>query len=403
MLAWRRDRRTCVHQRRLIVAVVGLAALFNCRANAVAGSVDSKTLSERHAQVVKMSTVERERLQRNLAEFQKLSPEKQEQYRQLNAQLEENRKTGGQLNSLMQTYSAWLQTLTPTQREELRQATDSAQKLSLVQKFKEEQMRDHSMNDLEEFNPWGPRPHRESLSVPELTSVMKVLASELPEEDQQHLGKVNRVEQHVEVLKKSIQHAENPREWPSEALQGKMMGELPPHFRNSVKRSPRPPREALVLLIVSSIHNRTMDELRSKLPPMSELDKLHDELDEKQRRALDQRRPELRRFELAMLYFKKHSDKSVVRMLETGKLLYTMIERIGITPPPRPLFPGDGPPPWPPGGPGFGPDRGPDDRPRPGGTRFEPGNRPDGDRPPPERADPPPPRRGPPGNRRDPE
>jgi hypothetical protein len=303
----------------------------------------------------------------------------------------------------MQTYSAWLQTLTPGQREELRQETDSARKLALVQKIKEEQLRDHRVDDLQDLPLWKPRPPRETLTVPELNSVMKVIVSDLPEEDQQQIGRVNKVDQHVDILKRSIQHASNPREWPSEALQGKMLNELPPHYRNPIKRSPRSPREAMMLLIVGSIHARTMEELRPILPTEAQLNEVLGELDEKQKNMLDKRPPEQRRIELTMRYFRQHPDKSVMRMLETGKSLFAMMEHIGVTPP-KPPFGNEGPPHLRPGrGPGPGPgDFGPDGPPPPPG-RFAPGDRPG--EPPPRREGRPDPQRRDErnGNRKDPE
>ena len=76
----------------------------------------------------KLPHIERERLQRNVAEFEKMSPAEQERYRELNRQLEATDNKN--LATLLQTYSAWLQTLTPGQREELRQEKDSQKKLA---------------------------------------------------------------------------------------------------------------------------------------------------------------------------------------------------------------------------------------------------------------------------------
>ncbi|HEY4261441.1 MAG TPA: hypothetical protein VGM98_14835, partial [Schlesneria sp.] len=103
--------------------------------------VDNKSLQERHQQIVKMSQIERDRLQRNLNIFQQLSDDQQNHYRQLSDQLDENKKGGGNLSGLLQTYTVWLQTLTPGQRESLRSEADSSRKFAIVQKIKEDQFR----------------------------------------------------------------------------------------------------------------------------------------------------------------------------------------------------------------------------------------------------------------------
>ncbi|MGK9625984.1 hypothetical protein O6382_24155, partial [Salmonella enterica subsp. enterica] len=91
--------------------------------------------------------------------------------RQLGEQLDENRKGGGNLSSLLQTYNAWLQTLTPGQRESLRAEIDSSRKFAIVQKIKEEQFRKFETvsSDLPEWDPSMQRIARQSLSAPELT------------------------------------------------------------------------------------------------------------------------------------------------------------------------------------------------------------------------------------------
>ncbi len=164
--------------------------------------VDNKSLQERHQQIVKMSQIERDRLQRNLNIFQQLSPEQQSQYRQLSDQLDENKKGGGNLSSLLQTYTAWLQTLTPGQRESLRSEVDSSRKLGIVQKIKEDQFRKFETvsSDLPEWGPSMQRPGRQSLLAQELTAVMKSLVADLPEEQQVKINSPVRPEHRIPTI-----------------------------------------------------------------------------------------------------------------------------------------------------------------------------------------------------------
>lgn len=365
------------HSRQVLIAMAGL--LVTLTATHAAENVDAKTLSERHAQVVKMSTVERERLQRNLDEFKKLSPEKQEQYRQLNSELDEDRKRGGQLSSLMETYSAWLQTLTPSQREQLRQATDSSTKLNLVQKFKDEQVQKSlapADNVTLQPEPWKPRPFQ-ALNPPEIHNLLRVLVKELPEDDQKDFARVNRFEQYPDILRRSIQQSDNPREWPSEELRDKIISDLPMRFKPHLTRSNQK-RDLLLPLIFNSIYFEIMEDLKAKLPNEKELQQVFTEMNSNEQSRLDQLPTNDRRFVLSQRFFDRNPDRAPRREQEAYRAIHSLVERLGIA----------GMVAKPPLGPPLRPeDRGPDDRPPP---RFYPEGRPgrDGARP-----DAPPPRR----------
>ena len=282
--------------------------------------VVSNSLTDRHKQVVKMSKIERDRLQRNLIAFQQMNAESQGRYRTLNDHLEEDRKAGGHLSSLLQTYSAWLQTLTPSQREELRQGTDSANKLALVHKFKEEQY--HRVDPtpaeattLEPSRPFpgGPRP----LSQSDLNNVMKVLVAELPTDDQEKFGRLNSPEQYVDLLRRNIQSAPNPRSWPSAELQDKILAVLPNQDRTFIKRNQTNQRVAIVRLINRSI----FDIIRQKLPKESDFNQTLDELDDKQRAALEKKNPDEKRRELIKRYLQKHDSKTLKQLDDLNHMM----------------------------------------------------------------------------------
>ena len=333
--------------------------------------VTAKSLTERHNQIAKMSKVERDRLQRNLAAFQQMSPEMQGHYRTLNEKLDEDRKEGGHLSSLLQTYSAWLQTLTPGQREELRQGTD---RLALVHKFKEEQYHrvDPTPVEVVTFDPprpfqGGPRP----LLQPELIAVMRVLVAELPTEEQEKFSRLNRPEQYVEVLHLNIQHASHPRSWPSLELQDKILNVLPPRDR-FIKRNPATQRATIVWLIHRSVANQVFESIRSKLPNESDSKQILSELDEKQRAELARKNPEGLRNELNRRHLEKHDPKAFSHMKELLSGLNRVMSEVGLPEsPPRGMDdrmrPGEPPGPPPPrdGRSDRAPDRPPPDRPPP--------------------------------------
>lgn len=307
-----------------------------------------KTIMERHEQVARMSQVERDRLQRNLQAFEQAGPAKQAEYRQLAEQLYENKQTGGHLSSLLQIYSAWLHTLTPGQREELRLATDSGKKLTLVQKFKEEQYRrvESIASALPEIEPSGPRPPGlpKPLSPTEVNAIIKILLAELPTDDQEKFGKSPRLNQYPEILRRSIHLADNPRDWPSPSTQESILGVVPTQVRHIIKRNQANQRDRLIGLMFWSVLSQATEELRPRLPKDSDLKHILESLDSDQRSRLEQRHPDEMRRELIRRFFEQQDDKSFVHAQELRRELGRLSEEIGL-PPPRGPMQGDGFPP----------------------------------------------------------
>jgi hypothetical protein len=359
-------------------------------ATAESKPVDNKSLQERHQQIVKMSQIERDRLQRNLNIFQQLNPEQQSQYQQLSDQLDENKKGGGNLSSLLQTYAAWLQTLTPGQRESLRSEADSSRKFAIVQKIKEEQFRKFETvsSDLPDWDPSMQRQGRQSLTAPELTAVMKALVADLPEEQQVKIDSPVRPDQCAEVLRLSIARASDPDNWPSAAIQNQILDSLPPPLKTWMKRNPAMQRERTVgMLFMSVVH--AYEDGRPKWPNESELNRVLDSLDESERSRIEKEPSDERQHELQRRFFSQHERHRRELQHQLGQLMGD----VGVHPPPPPPR-GPNDPQGPPGprgergpgrggrGPGFGPGPGPGERGGPGpGERGGPGDR--GDRPPP--------------------
>lgn len=354
-------------------------------------AVDPQSLHERHQQIVKMSKIDRERLQRNLTIFQQLGPDQQHHYRQLGEQLDENRKGGGNLSSLLQTYNAWLQTLTPGQRESLRSETDSSRKFAIVQKIKEEQFRKFETvsSDLPEWDPSMQRLARQSLSAPELTGIMKALVADLPEELQVKLDNPVKPDQCVEVLRRSISRASEPDSWPSAAIQNQILDALGAPMRTWMKRNPAMQRERTVgMLFLSVLH--AYEDGRPKWPNDSDLSQVLESLDANERSRLERASADERQHELERRFFGQHERHRRELQHQLGQLMGD----IGVHPPPPPgRGPNDpqGPPgprgEWGPGRGGRGPGPGPGDRGGPGPGPGERGDRPllrpDGrDRPP---------------------
>lgn len=317
-------------------------------------SIDAKTIPERHDLIVKMSKIERDRLQRNVVTFQQLRAEEQDHYRQLNNQIEEEKKKGRHLSSIMQTYSAWLQTLSPSQREDLRLEKNSAKKLDLVHRFKEEQYHriDAAVtNDLAQLEPprpfqFGPKP----LTPAELNAVMKVLVEELPAEDHEKFARLNKPEQYVDILRRNIHQSPNPRVWPSAELQEKILNAMPSQDRNFIKRNPQMQRAAMLSRISRSVITQVYEAGGPKFPKEAEINQFLSEMDEKQRAALDQKPADERRRELTRRYLEKHDPKTYKHLQELMSGMGKVMSELGLSEP-------------------FGPPRGQDGRNRPGGPR----------------------------------
>lgn len=308
------------------------SAMFGMTIAAVAAppATPSKTLHERHDQVMKMSQIERDHLTRNMAAFEQLSPERQDHYRQLTQQLADDKKSGGQLSTLLQTYSAWLGTLTPGQREQLRLETDSQRKLALVQRFKDEQYRQvesyatntDSVDD-------GPRPFGvpKPMSQADLQNVLKVLVADLPENDRQRFSGQLRPEQAVEILRRSIQNApKGPRSWPSEDLQESLVAALPVQARTLIRRSPVATREKIVGYLFLSLMYQA-EELRPRYPGDEDLRRFLDDLEPEVQAELRKHKMEDMKLEV----FRRYMDQNDRRLQELRNSLNHLRGEIGLT------------------------------------------------------------------------
>jgi len=90
--------------------------------------------AQRRQKIQNMSKAERERLQRNLERFQKLSPEKQAELRTI----DETVRQDDELKSTLAVYDRWLHSLNPWQRQELRKAESVRERIQVVQSINAE-------------------------------------------------------------------------------------------------------------------------------------------------------------------------------------------------------------------------------------------------------------------------
>lgn len=346
-------------------------------------AADPKPLGDGIRQIEQMSELERNRLQRNLAEFKHLTPEQQAHYRELHLKLEENKATGGSLSSLLQEYSAWLTTLTPNQRDDLNKETEPAKKLALVRQFKEEQEyrpeptpnepHEIPLGDLRGISkrwPFG----GPVLSRSELAAVMKVIAKDAGPDrekpDNEPLPKYYR-----ELIKASIEGTPGtPRDWPSPDLQRNIEQALDrSELRNVINRRPDLKREMLIRVILGSVKDLAIEEVKPSFPSEPDLQKVLESLDREQRDQITRLPREESHRRLVMLYYKDKGDDVPKRLNDFMRQMEQLSTDLGIPMPVRPQQPGgNGPRPG-----GFGPGPfGPRDRRPEGPEGGRPGDPP---------------------------
>ena len=313
-------------------------------------------LDDRYRQVEKMSELERDRLQRNIVEFRQLSPDQQAHYRDLHQKLEADKLSGGKLSNLLSEYTAWLTTLTPSQRDELSQELDPARKVAIVSRFKREQDARYEAAPTEtpagpvgDSRPFFPRglPPGTYLLPPELSAVMKVIASEIGlERDKSNEEWL--LNYYLEVLRTSIQASlGGAREWPDQRLQQKLESAIERReLKDRLQRNPDMKRQAIIHLIFGGIINKAMEEAKAQSPTSVDLQQAFDALDQREQKRLTL----LSKFEhngiLVEKYFAGRKDDPRPRLRALKEQLDRMLINLGVPPLQRPSG-GNGPPPFP--------------------------------------------------------
>ena len=176
-IAWRGVQRA---RQVLLSGLIGATCLSPATARMASGQeLDAKTLSQRQAAIERMSAAETDRLERNFNRFQSLSEAERDDLRKLHSDLEQDQRNGGHLRDLMEAYSAWLKTLSPGQREDLRRASPT-RRAELVRRMREEQEQQRSKpnppaNALGLRQPMRPQ----GLNQRDLDAVLRVVEEDL--------------------------------------------------------------------------------------------------------------------------------------------------------------------------------------------------------------------------------
>jgi hypothetical protein len=314
------------------------------------------TPSEGKVHLQNMSSVERDRFNRNVEMFQALNGDQKTQFRHLHDELTKDRLRGGVLINLLECYSQWLHTLSPVQREQLQQETDPGRKVALVRQFMDEQDRqlkeEHDRilkEEREEVRTIGDAAVQESasnmrqlnpfkilqLDRRDLEAVMKVIYDELPADKKIADFESISIYQYPSIVGESVKLKSDFATWPDPAMLKKMGGKLPQRkvkIISSLTKFGVPERETAVRLLLGGIMKHVQDAIvkpteEDRLTALNGLKaaekKTYESLSEEKRTAY-----------LNHKFLEKSGNESYGNSLNCRRELYDLFSQLKVEPPP---------------------------------------------------------------------
>ncbi|MFM7161843.1 MAG: hypothetical protein ACKO3P_15935, partial [Planctomycetaceae bacterium] len=181
-----------------------------------------------------LTATEREQVQRNLKRFRELSEDKKWALRKLRTDLREDQSRDGQLNRVMDNYFEWLKTLTPGQRSDLAEQTDSTRRRKLVAELMVRQQKASDSGT--------PRRRRSPLEPAVLEKFFEMLATELQAKgyvSEADLNARTGLPRYFYVLRRGFSGS-FPPDWLSPEFGEKLLSTLPEQAQRAVLRDPDP-------------------------------------------------------------------------------------------------------------------------------------------------------------------
>lgn len=147
----------------------------------------SSEKSERQRQLVEMTESERLKTQHAFAEFQKLSPEQQESFRELDRRLNQE---DIKLKTTLADYQEFLSSLSPVDRVEIDRAATQRERLNAIQQIQAEraarqQQLDTGYSMIEQYRSEHSRQRGEVFSPKEIILLAKLIEDRLPTDAKQ--------------------------------------------------------------------------------------------------------------------------------------------------------------------------------------------------------------------------
>ena len=327
-------------------------------------ALDQQTASERINRIAKMSPIDRDRLNRNIQEFEALSAEEKDRYRQLHGQIMADRvQNGPAMQALMMAYDQWLQTLSPIQQAELQNETNIGRKVILVRRFKEEQERRIQQESDEQQkqekqekvqaeskdNPVRPAAEPSdafpmkrgwlrivAMDKNDLDRVMKVLINDLPAAKRNPDFEPPRLNQYCNIVEQQIQVKGSSAQWPDAELIKKIKDVLSPGMRWAVEnlftRADSNERETLVRLMLMGIAKQSNESFAK--PTDEELKNTLESLEKREQDRVKGYGQQRQKQFLTFKFFELKHDDSFKKSKEYRDRVVELFERLEVPLPP---------------------------------------------------------------------
>lgn len=297
---------------------VGLLCALCALSGADAPRSESEAFELARQRIVKMPVDKRDQLRKSFEAFRKLPVERQEQIKQLHADVQAD----ASLKDVMDKYYEWVvTTLDAGQQDELRKESKISKKVSLVKEYRKQQASERSTHDWAEMG--GPRDPRwmPKLDDGQLVEVIefleKLLFENLKSEEKSKLATLTGPQRHSQILAYAVD-----REIEQDRRNGRPMPlKLPPFLIENLSKAmggrlgqPRRPAEflekpwMLKMVLWHSVAKSLDDQLKSLPPSPSDLEKRFAELKPTERDEIMQLRPDEGQRKLDELYRDTHPE-----------------------------------------------------------------------------------------------
>jgi len=254
------------------LALAGLVCLLSFPLALGAVPMDSQERATRRQHIAAMSSTERARLERNLHTFLQLSRDQRARYVELHQFI----ASDAHRNDVLHAYLDWLKTLSPWQRDELRNTANPKERMQRVREFLEEQQQASDQDD-RLFPATGP--FSKSLARPtakDSSAMIQILEESLdvPLRDRRVLESLDGFERHLMVVELAIRQLLNiPRarrpEWLEPQLCDKMIDAIASEpLRNVLRRrlTPEQQRRAVMGVVLQGLFNEWKAEVQKHQP-----------------------------------------------------------------------------------------------------------------------------------------
>ena len=253
-----------------------------------------------------LSSSEKEELLRKREQFERLPPKEQDRMRQLHDSIESHSDVE-QLQSVVEQYSAWLKTLSTSQRidllslspDERLERIREIKRRSEIDRFGRFTTRKLSMNDVREIFTW--------LDDELISGDQERMLARLDSSERESLSKVDRRRRNLQMLKMVLEKDEDiPTSVQIDKLVDKLSQEAQREFRaqetDSDKRK----------LARSWIHAATASRMRPPKISAEELERyFREDLRPEEREELERMPRDRMQFELSRMYFRDQMRRRI--------------------------------------------------------------------------------------------